>query len=77
MSHGGAWYDDEFVRTHVGWRIAKRVARNFWWQGSLPEQGPYKRIVDSFPALARGGEIGFLNALRRISAANATAGAAE
>jgi hypothetical protein len=67
MSHGGAWYDDELVRTPAGWRIAKRVARNFWWQGSLPEQGPYKRIVDSFPALARQGEIGFITALRRVN----------
>jgi len=67
MSQGGAWYDDELSRTSHGWRICKRVARNFWWQGSLPEQGPYKQVVDSFPELARKGEIGFLNALRRVS----------
>jgi hypothetical protein len=77
MSHGGAWYDDELVRTPRGWRIARRVARNFWWQGSLPEQGPYKRIVDSFPKLAREGKIGFLNALRRIGAGAAAREAAE
>ena len=75
MSHGGAWYDDELVRTPAGWRISKRVARNFWWQGSLPEQGPYKRIVDSFPALARRGESGFVNALRRQIGQAATAAA--
>jgi hypothetical protein len=66
MSQGGAWYDDELVRTPAGWRISRRTARNFWWQGSLPEQGPYKRIVDSFPEAARNGEIGFVNALRRV-----------
>jgi hypothetical protein len=77
MSHGGAWYDDELVRTPAGWRICKRVARNFWWQGSLPEQGPYKRIVDSFPALARQGEIGFVNALRRQTGHAGEAQAAE
>jgi hypothetical protein len=65
MSQGGAWYDDELVRTPAGWRIRKRVARNFWWQGSLPEQGPHPCVVDSFPELARKGEIAFVNALRR------------
>lgn len=68
MSQGGAWYDDELVRTQCGWRIARRTARNFWMQGSLPEHGPYKRIIDSFPDLAREGRIGFINALRRIGA---------
>ena len=67
MSQGGASDDDELVRTPAGWRICKRVARNFWWQGSLPEQGPYKRIVDSFPEMARNGEIGYINALRRLT----------
>jgi hypothetical protein len=66
MSQGGATYDDELVRTPAGWRICKRVARNFWWQGSLPENGPYKQIVDHYPTMARNGEIGFLNAWRRI-----------
>ena len=65
MSEGGAWYDDELVRTEAGWRIRKRVARNFWWRGTMPDQGPYPRIVDSFPEAARNGEVGFVNALRR------------
>jgi len=67
MSHGGAWYDDELVRTPTGWRIRKRVARNFWWQGSMPEHGPHKVVVDSFPEMARNGEIGYINALRRLT----------
>jgi len=64
MSQGGAWYDDELRRTPAGWRICKRTARNFWWQGTMPQDGPHPVIVDSFPQLAREGKIGFLNALR-------------
>jgi hypothetical protein len=67
MSHGGASYDDELVRTQQGWRICKRTARNFWWQGSLPENGPWKQIVDHYPTMARDGEIGFLTAYRRLA----------
>jgi hypothetical protein len=67
MSHGGATYDDELIRTPRGWRISKRVARNFWWQGSLPENGPYKQIVDHYPTMARNEEIGYLNAYRRVT----------
>lgn len=66
MSEGGAWYDDELALTEAGWRITKRTARNFWWRGSLPAQGPYPMVVDSFPELARNGEIGFINAMRRL-----------
>lgn len=66
MSEGGAWYDDELVRTDAGWRICKRAARNFWWRGSMPEQGPYPVVVDNLPEMARKGEIGFINALRRM-----------
>lgn len=67
MSQGGATYDDELIRTARGWRIRKRVARNFWWQSSLPEHGPCKRIVDHYPTMARNEEIGFLNAYRRLA----------
>ena len=65
LSNGGAWYDDELVRTPEGWRISRRIARNFWWQNSLPEEGPAKRIVDSFPEWVRGGNSPYMNALRR------------
>lgn len=71
MSEGGAWYDDELVRTAAGWRIRRRVARNFWWRGTLPEQGPYPAVVDSFPELARNGEVAYVNALRRQLRASA------
>ena len=67
MSQGGALYDDELVRTPKGWRISRRTARNFWWQGSLPEQGPYKRIVDHLPTMAKNEELGYLKAYRRLT----------
>ena len=34
----GARYDDEFVRTDKGWKIAKRVETTLWFQGSLPPE---------------------------------------
>ena len=34
----GARYDDEFVRTPSGWRIAKRVETTLWFEGSLPPE---------------------------------------
>ena len=71
LSEGGAWYDDELVRTPVGWRIRRLVARNFWWRGTMPEEGPWPAVVDSFPELARKGEIAFVNALRRQLGAGA------
>lgn len=65
MSEGGAWYDDELVRTPAGWRIRKRIARNFWWQGTFPEDGRAPRTIDSFPEWARTGRVGYINALRK------------
>jgi 3-phenylpropionate/cinnamic acid dioxygenase small subunit len=34
----GARYDDDFVRTSDGWRIARRVETTLWFQGSLPPE---------------------------------------
>ncbi len=34
----GGRYDDEFVRTSDGWRIATRVETTLWFQGSLPPE---------------------------------------
>jgi SnoaL-like domain len=65
VSMGGAWYDDELVKTPVGWRISRRIARDFWWQHTMPEEGPAKRIVDSFPEWVRSGNSPYMNALRR------------
>ena len=65
LSEGGAWYDDELVRTAAGWRVRRRVARNFWRRGTKPEEGAPPLAVDSFPEWARTGRVGYLNALRR------------
>lgn len=64
MSRGGAWYDDELVRTTAGWRIVKRKARNFWWAGSFGEDDDVPTAVDSFPEEAAAGRVGYINALR-------------
>jgi 3-phenylpropionate/cinnamic acid dioxygenase small subunit len=34
----GGRYDDEFVRTDAGWRIARRVETLLWFEGSLPPE---------------------------------------
>ena len=34
----GARYDDDFVRTDAGWKIARRVETTLWFQGSLPSE---------------------------------------
>jgi len=33
----GGRYDDEFVRTPDGWKIANRVETTLWFEGSLPK----------------------------------------
>ncbi|HYL50580.1 MAG TPA: nuclear transport factor 2 family protein [Acidimicrobiia bacterium] len=34
----GARYDDDFVRTDAGWKIARRVETTLWFEGSLPPE---------------------------------------
>jgi 3-phenylpropionate/cinnamic acid dioxygenase small subunit len=34
----GGRYDDEFVRTPDGWKIARRVETLLWFEGSLPPE---------------------------------------
>jgi hypothetical protein len=34
----GGRYDDEFVRTPDGWKIARRVETTLWFEGSLPKE---------------------------------------
>ena len=64
MSEGGAWYDDELVRSSVGWRVRRRTVGNFWWRGAMLEEGDVARVVDSFPEWVRTGRVGYMNALR-------------
>jgi len=34
----GGRYDDELVRTPAGWRIARRVETQLWFEGTLPDE---------------------------------------
>lgn len=34
----GGRYEDEFVRTGDGWKIARRVETTMWFEGSLPKE---------------------------------------
>jgi 3-phenylpropionate/cinnamic acid dioxygenase small subunit len=34
----GGRYDDDFVRTADGWKIARRVETTLWFEGSLPTE---------------------------------------
>ena len=34
----GGRYDDHFVRTSDGWKIAQRVETTLWFEGSLPKE---------------------------------------
>jgi 3-phenylpropionate/cinnamic acid dioxygenase small subunit len=64
---GTGWYDDELVRTHLGWRIRKRVCRVVWFTGN-------PRVKDTLPGVvfedrtdvlrqeAQAGRLGFLAA---------------
>jgi hypothetical protein len=65
MSEGGAWYDDELVRSEAGWRVRKRVARNFWLRGAVRAQGEAPLVIESFPEWVRNCRVGYINALRR------------
>ena len=34
----GGRYDDDFVRTAAGWKIARRVETTLWFEGTLPTE---------------------------------------
>lgn len=74
LSEGGAWYDDELIRTAGGWRVCRRVARNFWRRGTRPEEGHAPMVLDSFPDWAKAGRVGYINALRRRRSVQPLAG---
>ena len=62
---GTGWYDDELVRTHLGWRIRKRVCRLLWSTGNpkVKDILPGPVFEDSLRREARAGRLGFLAAL--------------
>lgn len=72
-SEGGVWYDDKLVRAPAGWRIRKRVARQFWVKRPSGDNTGF-RTVESFPEWVKTGRVGYVNALReQLRAASATA----
>jgi hypothetical protein len=65
----GGWYDDKLVRTAQGWRIRARLYGGNWWRGNPAVGGEgFDPGVIPLRQAARGGQIGFLNALTRTPA---------
>jgi hypothetical protein len=65
---GTGWYDDEWVCTHAGWRITKRICRVIWSSGNdrVKETIPgvvFEKVYDSLRDEARAGRLGFLKAI--------------
>lgn len=65
---GTGWYDDEWIRTHGGWRIARRVCRVIWYTGNNKVRETLPGIVfeDERTTLRAEGDAGrlvFLNAV--------------
>jgi len=66
---GTGYYDDQWVRTNGGWRIAKRVCRVVFWTGNPKVQTPMEDIEFKLDLVSmrkdRDGDS--LNFLREIS----------
>ncbi len=65
---GTGWYDDEWIRTHGGWRIAKRVCRVIWFTGNpvvkeTIEGVSFDTVLDSLRTEGREGRLSFLTAI--------------
>jgi hypothetical protein len=66
---GTGWYDDEWVHTHGGWRIARRVCRVIWYTGNdaVRETIPGVTFEDERTTLRREGDAGRVSFLRAVS----------
>ena len=65
---GTGYYDDQWLRTAEGWRIAKRVCRVVWWTGNPRVQTPMEDIAFQLDLVSprdegRGGRLNFLKAI--------------
>ena len=65
---GSGWYDDQWVRTGEGWRIASRVCRVIWFTGNpaVKETLPGVTFEDERTTLqveAEAGRLSFLDAI--------------
>ncbi len=66
---GSGWYDDEWVRTGSGWRIAKRICKVIWATGNPGVQELFEGVkFELVPASVREeGRTGRLSYLKEIS----------
>ncbi|MCB2079989.1 MAG: nuclear transport factor 2 family protein [Novosphingobium sp.] len=66
---GTGWYDDRWVRTHGGWRIAYRICRVIWYTGNdkVKETIPGVVFEDERTTLRSEGEAGRLMFLNAVS----------
>ena len=66
---GTGWYDDEWIRTRGGWRIARRVCRVIWFTGNekVKETIPGVTFEDERTTLRSEGQAGRLGFLTAIS----------
>lgn len=65
---GTGWYDDDWVRTHAGWQIARRVCRVIWFTGNdkVKETIPGVTFPDERTSLReewRAGQLAFLQSI--------------
>lgn len=66
---GTGWYDDQWVMTNGGWRIAKRVCRVIWFTGNekVKETIPGVTFEDERISLREESEAGRLSFLNSVS----------
>jgi hypothetical protein len=66
---GTGYYDDQWVRTPQGWRIARRVCRVVFWTGNPRVQTPMEEIEFQLDlvSLREEGAEGRLNFLKAIT----------
>lgn len=66
---GTGYYDDQLVRTHGGWRIARRVCRVVYWTGNPKVQTPMEDIAFKLDlvSMRKEGAEGRLNFLKAIT----------
>ncbi len=65
---GTGWYDDEWVRTHGGWRIARRVCKVVWATGNpgvqeLFEGVKFELVPASMREEGQAGRVAYLQAI--------------
>jgi hypothetical protein len=59
------FYDDGLVRTTDGWRIARRLFRGSWWEGSTGLFGGLTPYVATLRQAADAGQVAYLGGLEK------------